>query len=634
MVPQHDIHITWPHPVPSGNIYIAGTWSIPGHGPWEKLAMTPVEGTDSPFEIHLNVNEIENIADYLDDEGHIHHELTEEGHLHPEEAAIKLSKRQRLRRFFGRAKGKNSKDNATTPLPGQTHTHLAHDAFLPLTKEYRYQYKFVVDDQWLCDADRPQVQDNEGHWNHELVVELIEQIQGSSSSDSVRSRSSSLQSVQSVNNAHLSDAHPYQPPQALANSSAISTAKPTPQVDEVQRVSHSAQASSSSSKSRDTYEAVLIFDERDDLSDGEGGRIRRKEVNDSKVTSANRGADQADENTATSSATADTEIVAFAVVDPSPEATQDDIVSVATKDDLHTEDIFVSSSSVAEPIELTEPPIITKSEIAESEVDLAISIALPESDVEPEFIDEAPEVELPEPVLEPQQRSIFVLQEAANPEERSRADQPSSSLSSLLSDDEEESQARPKSIAIITETTPESALSYQVPSPPLTPSSAPCYLASTTIFDTPSTIDSEDKNNNKQEANDRFESEGKTSFELTTSTAVDEHHLASVLLTPRSEHPSPIATMLLREKEVVTVEPRALEFGVEGEKALSSIAVESITSQDEPVTTSTTTDQKDEKPRALPEKYPNLIWSVCKTTVVVSAAVVVLGLGLGGRQKK
>ncbi|KAG0315430.1 hypothetical protein BG000_005201, partial [Podila horticola] len=295
MVPQHDIHITWPHPVPSGNIYIAGTWSVPGHGPWEKLAMTPVEGTDSLFEIHLNVNEIENIADYLDDEGHIHHELTAEGHHHPEEAAaaIKLSKRQRLRRFFGRAKGKNSKDGATTPLPGQAHTHLPHDAFLPLTKEYRYQYKFVVDDQWICDADRPQVQDNEGHWNHELVVELIEQIQGSSSSDSVRSRSSSLQSVQSVNNAHLSDAHPYQPPQPLTDLSAISTTKPTPQEDEVKRVfTHSAQASSSSSRPRDTYEAIMIFDERDDLSDGEGGRIRRKEVDDSEVTSANKVADQ------------------------------------------------------------------------------------------------------------------------------------------------------------------------------------------------------------------------------------------------------------------------------------------------------------------------------------------------------
>ncbi|KAG0070230.1 hypothetical protein BGZ92_004517 [Podila epicladia] len=619
MVPQHDIHITWPHPVPSGNIYIAGTWSVPGHGPWEKLAMTPVEGTDSLFEIHLNVNEIEDITDYLDDEGHIHHELTAEGH-HLEEAAAKLSKRQRLRRFFGRAKGKNSKDGASTPLPGQAHTHLPHDAFLPLTKEYRYQYKFVVDDQWMCDVDRHQVQDNEGHWNHELVVELIEHIQGSSSSsDSVRSRSSSLQSVQSINNAHLSDAHPYQPPQAAlpADSSAISTEKPTLQEDEVKQASRRAQASSSSSKSRDTYEAVLMSAYIVHL----------------------------DENTATPPVTAPTETVAITVAEASPKATQDATVSVASEGNQHAENIIVSSS-VAEPIESSEPTIINKSEIAESEFDLAISVALPESDVEPESIDEAPEIEpvrahVPEPVPVPesQQTSVFVLQEAANPEERSRADQPSSSLSSLLSDDEEESQVRPRSIAIITETTPESVLSYQVPSPPLTPSSAPCYMASTSTFVTPSTIISEEHNNNKsndkQEADDHFEPEGKTSFESTTSTAVDEHHLASILLTPRSEHPSPIATIVLQDKEVAAVEPRALEFDVVGEKASSSVAVES-TSQDESVltTTTTTTDKKDGKPRELPEKYPNLVWSICKTTVVVSAAVVVLGLGLGGRQKK
>lgn len=33
-----------------------------------------------------------------------------------------------------------------------------------------------------------------------------------------------------------------------------------------------------------------------------------------------------------------------------------------------------------------------------------------------------------------------------------------------------------------------------------------------------------------------------------------------------------------------------------------------------------------------PEQYPNLIWSFCKTTAVVSAAVVILGLGLGRKR--
>lgn len=303
--------------------------------------------------------------------------------------------------------------------------------------------------------------------------------------------------------------------------------------------------------------------------------------------------------------TAPTETVAIAIADASPEATQDATVSVATENDLHAEDIFVSSSSIAEHIELTESTIITKSELA-TDIDVAVSVALPESDVESDTsIDEALEVE-PEPV--PQQKSVFVLQDAANPEERSRADQPSSSLSSLLSDDEEESQTRPKSIAIITEATPED-LSYQVPSPPLTPSSVPS--------------DAQD-NNNKQETDDR-----KTSFESTTSTAVDEHHLASVLLTPRSEHPSPFASMVLQENEAVVVEPRVLEFDAVSEKASTS----TTTSNESETTTTTTTDKKDESPKALPDRYPNFIWSICKTTMVVSAAVVVLGLGLG-RQKK
>ncbi|KAG0344737.1 hypothetical protein BG004_004213 [Podila humilis] len=301
MVPQHDIHITWPYPVPSGNIAIAGTFSVPGHGPWQQLPMTPVEGTDSLYEIHLNVNEVEDIADYLDEEGHIHHELHDECGHNDEHIARKLSKRQRLRAFFGRAKGKSSsKDGATTPLPGQTHahSHLPHDGLLPLTKEYRYQYKFIVDGQWMCDENRPQIRDKEGHWNHELVVELVEQMQGSSSSDSVRSRSSSLQSVQSMNNAHLSDAHPFQPAPPPVDPSVLAS-KPLPMPIQntvtaesaAQEVASSLSSSSPSktetetetktkTNSKDTYEAVLIFDERDDLSDGEGGRIRRKELQD------------------------------------------------------------------------------------------------------------------------------------------------------------------------------------------------------------------------------------------------------------------------------------------------------------------------------------------------------------------
>lgn len=53
----------------------------------------------------------------------------------------------------------------------------------------------------------------------------------------------------------------------VAAASAPPTAIPTSTI--VEKGSH---------KSRDTYEAVLIFDETDDLSDGEGGRSKRHQV--------------------------------------------------------------------------------------------------------------------------------------------------------------------------------------------------------------------------------------------------------------------------------------------------------------------------------------------------------------------
>ena len=42
--------------------------------------------------------------------------------------------------------------------------------------------------------------------------------------------------------------------------------------------------------------------------------------------------------------------------------------------------------------------------------------------------------------------------------------------------------------------------------------------------------------------------------------------------------------------------------------------------------------EHDKSVKSGPEQYPNLIWSFCKTTAVVSAAVVILGLGLGRRR--
>ncbi|KAG0282216.1 hypothetical protein BGZ96_000729 [Linnemannia gamsii] len=353
MVSTHDIHITWPHPVPSGNAFIAGTWSVPGHGPWDKLQMTRIPGTDS-FEIHLDVQEIEDISDYLDEDGYLHHELLDHHHPHdhshqhqgssssppltPSSTATHLSRRKRISRFFGRARSSSSASTTSTTsnntkdqhidLP---HHHQSKDGtFLPLAREYRFQYKFVIDDEWKCDHDRPQVQDSHGHWNHELAVELVEQFPAGSSAEG-RSRSSSLQSQHGPQlGSELSSSLnkplpvPHTPPTIITTSTSDSDAtnatttsiivspaeegkeevareeKVTENVDTVSapvpaiRSSLTAAAArssppnaiptsttiveQSSHKSRDTYEAVLIFDETDDLSDGEGGRSKKHQV--------------------------------------------------------------------------------------------------------------------------------------------------------------------------------------------------------------------------------------------------------------------------------------------------------------------------------------------------------------------
>lgn len=41
-----------------------------------------------------------------------------------------------------------------------------------------YQYKFIVDNQWLCAEDQPKVRDNSGNWNNkvDVVVPQLPQI--------------------------------------------------------------------------------------------------------------------------------------------------------------------------------------------------------------------------------------------------------------------------------------------------------------------------------------------------------------------------------------------------------------------------------------------------------------------------
>ncbi|KAF9411198.1 hypothetical protein BGZ76_005383, partial [Entomortierella beljakovae] len=323
MVPKQYIHITWPHPVPSGNAFIAGTWSVPGHGPWDKLPMTRNPDTDL-FEIYLNVQEEEDASDYLDEDGYHHHELLDTHHPHdhtvnehqssPTSPPARVSKRQRIAQLFKR-RSRSSSNASTTGKSQESHVDMPYhhqskdDELLPLAREYHYQYKFVIDDEWKTDPDQRHVQDSEGNWNHELVVDLFEQTPMNFSVGS-RSRSSSIHSLQSA--AQVADV-----PLNTATTSKVSSDEQDkaeselsrtdiPQISVVQEEetadTNSISASEASqdvrasttpaedaplleqtsgvSKPKDVYEAVLIFDEENDQSDGEG-RNAQPELDDS-----------------------------------------------------------------------------------------------------------------------------------------------------------------------------------------------------------------------------------------------------------------------------------------------------------------------------------------------------------------
>jgi hypothetical protein len=39
-----------------------------------------------------------------------------------------------------------------------------------------YQYKFIVDNQWVCADDQPKVRDNHGNWNNNIEIAPVPQI--------------------------------------------------------------------------------------------------------------------------------------------------------------------------------------------------------------------------------------------------------------------------------------------------------------------------------------------------------------------------------------------------------------------------------------------------------------------------
>ncbi|KAG9067866.1 hypothetical protein KI688_011455 [Linnemannia hyalina] len=457
MVPTHDIHIKWPHPVPSGNAFIAGTWSVPGHGPWEKLPMTRIDGTDS-FEIHLDVQEIEDISDYFDEDGYLHHELLDHHHPHDQShqgspplaptsttssTTTHISRRKRFSRFLGRARSSSSASATSTTSTNNKDLHIdlpyhhqsKDGTYLPLAREYRYQYKFVIDDEWKCDHDQAQVQDSHGHWNHELAVELVEQ--PSAGSGGGRSRSSSLQSQhgpQVSEQVSINKPLPTPHPTIITTSSSDSTTTTTtttsiivsPAEEDEKDLARevienidvgSAPVSASPTtvtaaapvaadvdaaiptltttrmgnnvKSRDTYEAVLIFDETDDLSDGEGGRSKRQQV----VESDDEDEELEDNNINNNIATEEKEIVLLGededVVKAEVTPQQDDHASLSPADPQQdnypseeTSPVVIKLSAANTADDTTANPVSPSIEVAEVSSDKVIEIEVAQQAVE------------------------------------------------------------------------------------------------------------------------------------------------------------------------------------------------------------------------------------------------------------
>ncbi|KAI1314844.1 hypothetical protein EDD11_001669 [Mortierella claussenii] len=751
MVPQHDIHITWPHSVSSGNAYIAGTWSVPGHGPWEKLPMSLIPGTDSHYEVHLNVQEVEDISDYLDEEGYLHHELLDH-HAHDSSfqehqqpistpsspstsgpstpALASLSKRQRLRRIFGRSRSSSSASASSKHeaavhqgKPKDFHVDLPYHhqskdgIILPLTKEYRYQYKFVIDDEWKCDPQRHQVQDDQGHWNHELVVDLIEQIQLPTSAN--RSRSSSLQSQHSVSAFHSStestasfplissydkdqdkalteviskgvfsedtkdkdipslapaavSSHPMDDTVALVPSLLLT---PTPTSTSTPPLASSLELpgqakdnddglpSTRGKKSKDTYEAILIFDETDDLSDGEG-RSRRKDDNVDRDTESDDDiqveeivghdvpaeghsfAPQQDQQQQPQHEhdmhTTMPAVVHDEHVDHDQFAIEAHTLPVVTPHALGMnvgqeapslisvplDDVVVNPSSVAEPLPMIGEQSIIATPCHEDYPNKCTDISIENTPVESvslviETEEEQSEHQASEVVQDPETKASseepFALQAAAISSDETFTS-PAPALSRHGS-----SKGSRAPLEVITDPTVATgatgaAASYsQVPSPPLTPSNP------TAIRSDSNTQDNTDSDNEYVE-NAQQQQEGET-------------FMRSVLLTPRSEAPSHKLTARIQvssPEQPTKADDDNDTFDVLGERQPSILS--SSLPLSSPLPTCHRNDSGDQSITApqdkkrVSEEYSNLLWSICKTTAVVSAAVVVIGLGFGRKK--
>ncbi|KAF8984243.1 hypothetical protein BGZ46_008545 [Entomortierella lignicola] len=610
MAPKNDIHIIWPHPVPSGNAYIAGTWAVPGHNPWDKLPMTRIPDTDM-FEINLDVKEVEDISEYLDEDGYLHHELLENHHAHDHsflehQASITsnpstsddthLSKRKRLRRLFGRQR--SSSDASSTDKSNDLHVDLPYHhqskdgVIVPLTREYRYQFKFVIDDEWKCDPQRPQVQDSEGHFNHEITVDLFEQIQHDPSTTT------------HIHDSSIQDQHDVQQPvdtplPSTTLSSEVSSKEEiekdidqidselsrtgdTPQIalaDETEQpqpasnipqsaplvsnqaseiivdtADESLQQSSEVSESNDT-----IFDERDELNDIKDHSRPNNTTNHSDADVQQGSTQQTSDDSEHNDAPQQKE--------STPPVDNDNQESHAT--------------TTAEPVLVAVAPNSSVDELASGTNENDDSNS-------PSVVEQVSSEQPTQPITENKTISKpFALEEATDADNHALT--PNREITEDRSTPQRSNNRAHKTpLEVVTDVSSTPTLSYsQVPSPPLTPSS----------------INDKEENIQSTEEQRSFAS----SIPLTPKSETQEYKLkphtemmATKQNTPANGHAplSPSTSLSNKEKQVSKVDET----------------------------------ENTERRKELPEQYPNLLWSICKTTVVVSAAVVVIGLGLGRRR--
>ncbi|KAG0050241.1 hypothetical protein BGZ83_004981 [Gryganskiella cystojenkinii] len=245
--------------------------------------------------------------------------------------------------------------------------------------------------------------------------------------------------------------------------------------------------------------------------------------------------------------------------------------------------------------------------------------------------------------------TAFVLMEAVDPETHSRIASSSTLAEEEEEQEEEEQVQEPRPSMQIVTTSP--VVHYaQVPSPPLTPLGLSSKDAETEETPTGMLSPQSEDGDGKMGSKELLTAASFTGTMLTPRAETspftrisDEEESRrsseeSATIDEIQEKQEPQSQYVLQRRTTVEQEEKKYEtFDVlndhssfkssESSSSLWSAVGSTVDSQ-------ASQEEHGRRPRELPEpdKYPNLLWSFCKTTAVVSAAVVVIGLGLGRKR--